>query len=97
LIHHPGRGPSAFGGGKKPEYTRGTLIRLWGYLRHERRTLVGVTILVVLTTILNVIGPALMGIAIDRFITTGNLTGLAGIALAMLAVTVLASLGIWLQ
>jgi ATP-binding cassette subfamily B protein len=56
-----------------------------------------VVVLVVLTTILSVIGPALMGIAIDRFITQGNLTGLAGIALAMLAVYVLASLGIWLQ
>jgi ATP-binding cassette subfamily B protein len=97
LINRPGRGPGAHRGGEKAKDVWGTLIRLWRYLRRERRTLGGVAGLVILTTILNVTGPALMGIAIDRFITQGNLTGLARIALAMLVVTVLASLGTWLQ
>jgi ATP-binding cassette subfamily B protein len=53
--------------------------------------------LVSLTTILNVVGPYLMGVAIDTFIMRGNLSGLARIALIMLAIYVSASLGIWLQ
>ena len=97
LLNRPGHGPGAHGGGQKAKDTRGTLLRLWGYLKHQKWTLVGVVCLVLLTTILNVLGPYLMGVAIDQFIIEGDLTGLARIALTMLGVYVVASLGIWLQ
>jgi ATP-binding cassette subfamily B multidrug efflux pump len=93
----PGHGPGMTGGGQKARDARGTLVRLWGYLKREKWALVGVVSLVLLTTALNVTGPALMGIAIDRFILAGDMVGLARIALAMLAIYVLASLGVWLQ
>lgn len=85
------------GGFEKAEDTRGTLFRLWGYLRRERWVLVGTIFLVLVTTILGLMRPYLMGVAIDRFILQGDIAGLARIALLMLFIVVLASLGSWLQ
>jgi ATP-binding cassette subfamily B protein len=96
-MHRPGPGPGARGGGQKAKSARDALVRLWGYLKHQKWTLVGVVFLVLLTTILDVVGPYLMGVAIDTFIMKDDLPGLARIALVMLGVYVLASLGIWLQ
>ncbi|MFP3896366.1 MAG: ABC transporter ATP-binding protein [Anaerolineales bacterium] len=91
------RGPGMAGGFEKAEDTRGTLFRLWGYLRRERWVLVGTIFLVLVTTILGLMRPYLMGVAIDRFILQGDIAGLARIALLMLFIVVLASLGSWLQ
>jgi ATP-binding cassette subfamily B multidrug efflux pump len=96
-MNRPGRGPGAYGGGQRAQDTQGTLLRLWGYLRQQQRTLIGVVCLVLLTTVLTVIGPYLMGVAIDTFIIKGDLADLARIALTMLGVYVATSLGIWLQ
>jgi ATP-binding cassette subfamily B protein len=90
--HHPGRPNDA-----RAEDARGTLLRLWSYLERQRWTLVIVLFLVLLTTVLGVSGPYLMGVAIDRFIATGDLQGLARIALLMLGIYVLLSLGIWVR
>jgi ATP-binding cassette subfamily B multidrug efflux pump len=76
---------------------RGTLLRLWDYLRHQGWTLVGTTLLVALTSGLGLLGPYLMGRAIDGYIMTGDLPGLARIALLMLAAYLGASLFTWLQ
>ena len=97
FINRPGGGAGVRAAGQKAKDTRGALIRLWGYLRQQKWTLTGVAGLVILTTLLSVTGPALMGIAIDRFIAAGDLDGLAQIALAMLAVYALAASGTWVQ
>ncbi len=97
LMNRPRRWPGAHGSGQKVKDTRGTLLRLWGYLQHQKWTLLGTVGLVVLTTVLGVVGPYLMGVAIDEFIMEGDLPGLARIALLMLGVYLLASLGIWLR
>jgi ATP-binding cassette subfamily B protein len=97
MSNRPGRGHAGFGAGEKAQDARGTLLRLWAYLKRERWVLTGVVALVVATSALNVAGPALMGVAIDRFIAQGDLAGLARIALAMVAVYVLGSSGIWIQ
>jgi len=97
LMNRPRRWPGAHGSGQKVKDTRGTLLRLWGYLQHQKWTLLGIVGLVVLTTVLGVVGPYLMGVAIDEFIMKGDLPGLARIALLMLGVYLLASLGIWLR
>ncbi len=53
---------------------------------------VGVFAFVLIYTVLGLIGPYLMGVAIDRFISTKQIPGLMGIALWMLAVYVLYNL-----
>ncbi|MGC9399993.1 MAG: ABC transporter ATP-binding protein [Anaerolineae bacterium] len=94
LMRH---GPHGMPADARARDTRGTLLRLWGYLKRQSWTLLGVLALVMATTVLNVAGPYLMGLAIDRFITTGDLPGLARIVLLMLGLYALLSLGIWLR
>ncbi|HOT93012.1 MAG TPA: ABC transporter ATP-binding protein [Anaerolineae bacterium] len=71
---------------EKPRDVRNTLRRLLSYLRPYRWTLVLVIVLVVASTLLDLLGPYLNGVAIDRFITRRDVGGLGKIALLMLAV-----------
>jgi ATP-binding cassette, subfamily B, multidrug efflux pump len=82
---------------EKSKNTRGTLLRLWGYLRRQSWVLVGVAFLVILTTLIDLLGPYLMGLAIDKFINRGDLQGLAGLIGLMIATYVVAAAGTWLQ
>jgi ATP-binding cassette subfamily B protein len=77
--------------------TRGTLRRLWGYLRQQRRGLIISGLLVVVSTGLQLTGPYLMGRAIDDYIIPGDMPGLLRIVLLMLGIFLLASLFTWLQ
>jgi ATP-binding cassette subfamily B protein len=81
----------------KPKDVRGTLLRLWGYLKRQRWMLVGVTFLVIASSIIDLLGPYLMGVALDRFIGGGDLPGLARLVGLMILTYVVAAAGIWLQ
>ncbi|NUM46076.1 MAG: ABC transporter ATP-binding protein [Anaerolineales bacterium] len=70
---------------------RGTLRRLWGYLRQQGRTLGWVTFLVAVSAVLDLLGPYLMGLAIDRFIVQNDREGLLRVVTAMVVVYGLAS------
>ncbi|MCX6032402.1 MAG: ABC transporter ATP-binding protein [Chloroflexi bacterium] len=95
------RGPMGPGGGfgqtARAKDAQGTLHRLWGYLRRQRWLLVAVVILVLLTTGLSLLGPYLMGLAIDRFILAHDLPGLARLIVLMLVSYAALSLTSWLQ
>lgn len=84
----PRTGPGSGGGVRieKARNVRGALSRLVGYLRPHVLPLAVAVLLVVLSTGLTLAGPYLLGLAIDRFIKTGNLAGLLRISLIMLAV-----------
>lgn len=82
---------------KRAKNTRATLTRLWGYLRRRRGGLIATALLVTLTSGLNLTGPYLIGRAIDGYILTRDLSGLARICLLMLAIAVASSLFTWLQ
>ncbi|MBM4457331.1 MAG: ABC transporter ATP-binding protein [Chloroflexi bacterium] len=77
--------------------SRGVMLRLWGYLRRQRASLVVTALTVVATTALHLVTPYLLGIAIDRHILQGDLWGLARICLLMLSAHVASSLLSWLQ
>lgn len=77
--------------------SRGAVLRLWGYLRRQRASLIATALTVVATTALHLVTPYLLGIAIDRHILRGDLWGLARICLLMLSVHVASSLLSWLQ
>ncbi|MHB0858561.1 MAG: ABC transporter ATP-binding protein [Anaerolineae bacterium] len=81
----------------KPKDTRGALRRLWGYLRRQRGALIGSLALVVLTAALDLLGPYLLGVAVDSFISTGDLAGLARILLQMTAIYLVTSAAVWWQ
>jgi ATP-binding cassette subfamily B multidrug efflux pump len=82
---------------EKSKNTRGTLLRLWGYLSRQRLILIGTFFLVAVTSIVDLLGPYLLGVAIDRYIATGDLVGLSRLAILMIVTYIVASAGTWLQ
>ncbi len=81
----------------KVKDARGTLKRLWRYLERQKWTLLAAAVLITITAGLELLGPYLMGIAIDSYIAKRDLTGLARLASMMIAAYVLASAGTWAQ
>ena len=71
---------------EKAKDPRGTLRRMLPYFGQFRMAVVMVFVFVLIYTLLGLIGPYLMGVAIDRFISTKQMAGLAGIAILMLVV-----------
>jgi len=91
-----GRGPHFGGNIEKAENIREALMRLLSYLRPYRLSLVLVVVLVVASTLLSLIGPYLIGVAIDDYILKGDLPGLLYISIIMLgtyAASALTSMG----
>ena len=88
----PGRGPGRPAKIEKAQNPRQALLRLLPYLRAYRFQLLLVLFFVLVYTSLGLVGPYLMGVAIDRFIDKKDIAGLAPIAAWMLAVYVLNNL-----
>ena len=82
---------------EKAKDTRGTLLRIWVYLRRQEWALIGTVLCVAATSGLGLLGPYLMGKAIDDHILKDDLPGLARTALLMIAVYVGTSLTTWIQ
>ncbi|MBN1139556.1 MAG: ABC transporter ATP-binding protein [Anaerolineae bacterium] len=99
----PGFGPRRGGPGgwmgpkERAKNIRGTLARIWTYLSHQRLLLSVVIVLVAAGTGLGLLGPYLMGRAIDRFILQGDLPGLARLLGLMFGIQVVDALTIWLR
>ena len=94
----PGRGPGHgyMGPVERAEDVRGTVLRLWTYLRRQKWALIAVVFMTVATTATQLAGPYLLGVAIDSYILPGDLPGLARIALLMLVIYWLHALLTWL-
>src|SRR5579883_2368825 len=97
LFGRGGPTPLSMGDVRRAKDSRGTIRRIWGYLRRQRLALAVTGALVVGSTATNLLGPYLLGEAIDRNILTGDLPGLARVCLLMLGVYALGSLFTYLQ
>ena len=75
--------------------TRTTLKRLWGYLRRQRHYLGFVMLLVSIATMCTLALPYLVGVAIDRFISVGNLEGLARLVVLMVGIALIYASATW--
>jgi ATP-binding cassette subfamily B protein len=84
--------PAAVGKIEKARDPRRAMTGLLRYLGPFQVGLVMVLVCVVIYTLLGLVGPYLMGVAIDRFIVTKQLAGLARMALWMLAAYLLNNL-----
>jgi ATP-binding cassette subfamily B multidrug efflux pump len=97
----PGRGGPpgipVMGGMGQAQDVQGTMRRLWGYLKRQKWLLISIVALVALSSGLALLGPYLMGIAIDTYILAGDLPGLARTALLMIGAYGASSLATWLQ
>jgi ATP-binding cassette subfamily B protein len=87
----------SFGDGGRAKDSRGTIRRVWGYLSRQRLALVVTGLLVLGSTTTTLLGPYLLGKAIDGYILKGDLAGLAQLLLLMLGVYALGSLFTYLQ
>jgi ATP-binding cassette subfamily B multidrug efflux pump len=78
-------GPGGFGNIARAKDPRGTLARLASYFSDFRGRLYVVGVCIVVYTMLGLVGPYLMGVALDRFIARGDGDGLVRVALLMVA------------
>lgn len=92
-----GPGMRAMGPKARPKQTLPTLKRLWGYLGRQRAALVAVVLLTALSAGLALVGPYLLGRAIDLYIMPGDYDGLVGLCAVLLAVYIAGSLMSWVQ
>ncbi len=82
---------------ERAKNTRETLVRIWNYLRQETPLLAAIFGMVVVSAGTHLVGPFLMGVAIDRYILPGDLSGLARLAMVMVAFYLIGSAATWLQ
>jgi ATP-binding cassette subfamily B multidrug efflux pump len=81
----------------RPKETKETLLRLWAYLREQRASLLLVVTLTAVHAGISLIGPFLIGIAIDDYILPGHYAGLLKLCAALLAVYAAGAALAWVQ
>lgn len=81
----------------KPKNLKATLLRLWDYLKYQKIKLILVIIMVIISSLLMLAGPYLIGVAIDYYIIPRDFSGLLKIVLLLIAAYVLSALANWLQ
>jgi ATP-binding cassette subfamily B protein len=85
---------------QKPEKlkdAKGTLKRLLKYLGHAKFLFVGIFIIAILTTVVTIIGTRVNGIAVDRYILKGNLSGLYILCVVMGSIYAVNSVLMYIQ
>lgn len=82
---------------KKATNTFGTIRRIWSYLMNEKAKLSLVIFMVVLSSGLSLLGPFMIGMAIDDYIVTQQTSGLGMLLIWLLLIFLLHSLAIFLQ
>ncbi|MER1989338.1 MAG: ABC transporter ATP-binding protein [Solibacillus isronensis] len=94
-MRHPGgrfTGPVV-----KPKNQKETLLRIWSYLRIQKVELISVVIFVIISTLLSLVGPFLIGKTIDDYIVKLDVPGAIRMALILAGVYIASSLLTWLQ
>lgn len=82
---------------EKAKNVSATMARLWTYLERQKVRLVIVVVLVSINAVLGVLGPYLMGKALDSYIGKGDLPGLMQLLAIMLTIYLLSSVLTWIQ
>jgi ATP-binding cassette subfamily B multidrug efflux pump len=106
-MRGPGRGPG--GGGpfagmmatpQKPKDTKGTLLRMWQYLREQKAALALAFLLILISSVVGLLGPYLVGRGIDALsLGTNNVDfdGLTTTLLMMAAVYLVSAFAAWME
>jgi ATP-binding cassette subfamily B protein len=90
---HGGRFAPAY----KPKAAKTTLKRLWAYLSKQKVILFTVFLIVMVSSILDLIGPFLIGKAIDEYIVPQDFEGLFWLTLLMVGIYLLAALSTYFK
>lgn len=94
---HPGGGSKFTGPIVKAKDSKGTLKRIWNYMKKEKTPLVVSVIIVILTTLLGLIGPYMIGVIIDDYIIPKDISGTVKMVGILAIVYVVFSLFTWFQ
>ncbi|WP_274310551.1 ABC transporter ATP-binding protein [Solibacillus daqui] len=81
----------------KPKNQKQTLLRIWGYLRIQRVELMTVVVFVIISTLLSLIGPYMIGKTIDDYIVKFNVSGAIRMALILAGIYTASSFLTWAQ
>ncbi|WFB61152.1 ABC transporter ATP-binding protein [Paenibacillus sp. BR1-192] len=81
----------------KPKHTMDTIRRIWSYIRPFKGGMMAVFVFTLVTTLLSLIAPYLLGNAVDHYIIPGDIRGLMGLCAILLAVYAGTALTAWLQ
>lgn len=73
---------------EKAKNIKGTLLRIWEYLKHQKVALIIIIVMVLASTGLSLINPYLFGLAIDTVIPEMDTNGLLRIAILIVVITV---------
>ncbi|KHF41375.1 ABC transporter ATP-binding protein [Halalkalibacter okhensis] len=81
----------------KPRNWKSTIKRIWSYLAVHNKYIVLVILMIVLSSGLSLLGPFLVGMAIDEFLVSHDVTGLGKLLFFLFFIYVFYSISIWLQ
>ncbi|OIJ15634.1 multidrug ABC transporter ATP-binding protein [Anaerobacillus arseniciselenatis] len=91
--------PHSASGGPPPKTKNiwGTVKRIWLYLAEQKGLLTFILFLITISVILTLLGPYLIGVAVDDYIVLRNTEGLLWLLIFLGIIYVVNSLAIWLQ
>ncbi|MGD6893934.1 ABC transporter ATP-binding protein [Bacillus infantis] len=75
----------------------GTLRRIWNYLAEEKALLFLVLLMVILSSVLGLLGPFLLGRGIDQYIVERSNSGFAALLAGLAAIYIVYSASLWFQ
>ena len=81
----------------KPKNQKQTLLRIWGYLRIQRLELISVVVFVIISTLLSLVGPYLIGKTLDDYIVKFDVSGAIRMALILAGIYTASSFLTWAQ
>lgn len=94
-MRHPGgkfNGPVV-----KPKNQKETLKRIWSLLRQQKLGILSAVVFVMISSLLSLVGPLLIGIIIDDYIIKMDVSGAIRMSLVLAAIFIVSSFLTWLQ
>lgn len=82
---------------QKAKDIRSTVRRVWVYLSEKKRLISVVLLLVTISALLTLLGPYLLGVAVDEFIIAKKTAGLLQLLIFLAVIYLINSVVIWLQ
>ena len=92
------RGPRGLGGPVvKAKDRKGTIKRIWGYMEKQKVAMIASVIFVILSTLLNLLVPYMIGLIIDQYIIPKDIDGTIRLLIILAVVYIAAAIFTWLQ
>ena len=82
---------------EKPKNQKQTLLRIWDYLKQQKLGMGLAILFVILSSVLTLVGPLLIGIIVDQYILAFDLSGTVKMLIVLAAVYTVAAFLSWLQ